>query len=127
MAKYQARAAKALELFDGCEVIRPIRPDGVFYFTCTLDTARFPNTRKLESRNKEVRLYLDRLEAANQLRRDKFFAYELMGAEGVCVVPLSGFSSPHDGFRMTLLEEDDERFEDICRRIRRGAEAFFQP
>lgn len=127
LAKYQTRAATALEVFAGCEVIRPIRPDGVFYFTCTFDTERFPHTRKLEARNKEVRLYLDDLEAQNKLRRDKLFAYELMGAEGVCVVPLSGFSSPHDGFRMTLLEEDAERFEDVCRRIRRGAEAFFQP
>jgi len=45
----------------------------------------------------------------------------------VCIVPLSGFSSPVDGFRMTLLEEDPARFEDACRRVRRGAEEFFQP
>ncbi len=124
--KYRSRADRALALFDGCEVIRPIPPDGVFYFTCTLDTARFPNHRKLPSATKEVRLFLDELEAKNALRRDKLFAWELMGAEGVCIVPLSGFASPFDGFRMTLLEEDPARFEDACRRIRRGAEAFFQ-
>ena len=33
-----------------------------------------------------------------------------MGAEGVCVVPLSGFGSDLNGFRMTLLQEDDEVF-----------------
>ena len=77
--------------------------------------------RKLDARNAEVRRYLDELEAATTLRTDKLFAYELMGAEGVCVVPLSGFSSPIDGFRMTLLEEDAELFDDTCRRIRRGA------
>ena len=126
LAKYRARAETALELFAGCEVIRPIRPDGVFYLTATLDTARFPNTRKLQAQTKEVRLLLDDLEAKNSLRRDKLFAWELMGAEGVCIVPLSGFSSPVDGFRMTLLEEDPARFEDACRRIRRGAEAFFR-
>ena len=127
LAKYRARADTALAIFAGCEVIRPIPPDGVFYFTCTFDTARFPHEQKLQAQSKEVRLYLDQLEAKSHLRRDKLFAYELMGAEGVCVVPLSGFSSPHDGFRMTLLEEDAARFEDVCRRIRRGAEAFFQP
>ena len=127
LAKYRARADTALEIFAGCEVLRPIPPDGVFYFTVTFDTVRFPHHRNLPSQNKEVRLYLDQLEAQTQLRRDKLFAYELMGAEGVCVVPLSGFSSPHDGFRMTLLEEDPARFEDVCRRIRRGAEQFFQP
>jgi len=126
LAKYRARAERALELFADCEVIRPIPPDGVFYLSATFDTVRFPHTEKLPAQNKDVRLFLDDLEAKNSLRRDKLFAWELMGAEGVCVVPLSGFSSPHDGFRMTLLEEDDARFEEICRRIRRGAEAFFR-
>ena len=127
LAKYRARAETALAIFEGCPVIRPIRPDGVFYLAATFDTERFPRNRPLAARSPEVRSYLDGLPAATRLRRDKLFAYELMGAEGVCVVPLSGFSSPHDGFRMTLLEEDPARFEEACRRIRRGAEAFFQP
>jgi alanine-synthesizing transaminase len=126
LEKYRTRAKKALELFAGCEIIRPIPPDGVFYFTATLATDRFPNVRKLQAHTKEARLFLDDLESKNSLRKDKLFAWELMGAEGVCIVPLSGFSSPVDGFRMTLLEEDGARFEDACRRIRRGAEAFFQ-
>jgi aspartate/methionine/tyrosine aminotransferase len=127
IAKYRRRAAQALDAFAGCDRLRPVVPEGVFYLTVTIDSARYPRTRKLASRNAEVRRYLDDLEAQNELRRDKLFAYELMGAEGVCVVPLSGFASPHDGFRMTLLEADDAVFEDTCRRIRRGAEAFFQP
>jgi aspartate/methionine/tyrosine aminotransferase len=126
LEKYKSRATRALELFAGCEVIRPIPPDGVFYFTATLATDRFPNTRNLQAQTKEARLFLDDIEAKNSLRKDKLFAWELMGAEGVCIVPLSGFSSPVDGFRMTLLEEDAAKFEDACRRIRRGAEAFFQ-
>jgi aspartate/methionine/tyrosine aminotransferase len=124
--KYRRRADQALEIFAGCPVLRPVSPDGVFYLTVVLDTEAFPNDAKLQAANKEVRLYLDALEAKGRLRRDKLFAYELMGAEGVCVVPLSGFSSPHDGFRMTLLEEDEALFIETCRRIRRGAEAFFQ-
>jgi aspartate/methionine/tyrosine aminotransferase len=125
--KYRRRAARALELFAGCEVLRPVVPQGVFYLTVTFDTARFPTVQLLQARNAEVRHYLDDLEGANALRKDKLFAYELMGAEGVCVVPLSGFSSPVDGFRMTLLEEDAALFDETCRRIRRGAEAFFRP
>jgi alanine-synthesizing transaminase len=124
--KYRRRADQALEIFGDCAVINAIPPDGVFYLTCTFDTDRFPHTQKLASQNKEVRLFLDSLEAKQTLRRDKLFAYELMGAEGVCVVPLSGFSSPHDGFRMTLLEEDEALYLDTCRRIRQGAEAFFR-
>lgn len=127
LAKYRARADTALAIFGGSPVIRTIPPDGVFYLAATFDTSRFPNTRPLQARTEEVRRYIDELAATTRLRRDKLFAYELMGAEGVCVVPLSGFSSPVDGFRMTLLEEDPARFEDACKRIRRGAEAFFRP
>ena len=124
--KYARRLSTALEIFDGCAVLRPVVPDGVFYLTVTIDTGRFPAFRHLEARNDDVRVFLDMLEGKTTLRTDKVFAYELLGSEGVCVVPLSGFSSPVDGFRMTLLEEDDELFAETCRRIRRGAEAFFQ-
>ncbi len=124
--KYRRRAATALAIFDGCAVLKPIVPDGVFYLTVVIDTVTFPNTVDLAARNDDVRNYLDKLEGDPTLRTDKRFAYELMGAEGVCVVPLSGFSSPVDGFRMTLLEEDEALFEETCRRIRRGAQAYFR-
>lgn len=125
IAKYRRRADTALAIFDGCKVLKPVVPDGVFYLTIVIDTAAFPITRELNSANADVREYVDKLLGDTQLRTDKRFAYELMGAEGVCVVPLSGFSSPVDGFRMTLLEEDEALFEDTCRRVRRGAEAYF--
>jgi alanine-synthesizing transaminase len=97
----------------------------VFYLTFTINTSAYPNTNKLTPPNQAVRDHLDVLEAKSRLAVDKLFAYELIGAEGVCVVPLSGFSSPVPGFRMTLLEEDEALFEETCHRIRRGAEAFF--
>ena len=114
-------------MFDGCDVLNVVVPDGVFYLTVTVNTDKYPNSQKLTARNDDVRMYLDMLESKSVLRTDKVFAYEMLGAEGVCVVPLSGFSSPIDGFRMTLLEEDDALFEETCTRIRRGAEAFFRP
>ena len=125
LAKYKARLDTAIEIFAGCEVLDLVIPDGVFYLTITVNTEKFPNTKKLTSRNDDVRMYIDML-CEKRLRTDKQFAYELLGAEGVCVVPLSGFESPFDGFRMTLLEEDAELFAETCRRIRRGAEGFFQ-
>lgn len=124
--KYRRRMDLALRIFGDCEVLQPVVPDGVFYLTVPFDTAAFPNHTKLRAQTPEARAYVDGLEAATQLRRDKMFAYELLVSEGVCVVPLSGFSSPVDGFRMTLLEEDEALFEETCVRIRRGAEAFFQ-
>jgi len=39
---------------------------------------------------------------------DKRFVYYLLGAKGVCVVPISSFCSELQGFRVTLLEENEE-------------------
>jgi aspartate/methionine/tyrosine aminotransferase len=127
LKKYRERAETALAIFADCPVLKPVVPDGVFYLTVVIDTERFPHTVDLTTANADVRDYLDKLQGDPSLRVDKRFAYELMGAEGVCLVPLSGFSSPVDGFRMTLLEEDAALFEETCRRIRRGAEAYFRP
>jgi alanine-synthesizing transaminase len=123
--KYRARLATALRVFEGCKVLKPVVPDGVFYLTVVIESAAFPVTTPLTAQNEDVRLFIDMLKNKTVLRTDKQFAYELLGAEGVCVVPLSGFASPIDGFRMTLLEEDAELFEETCVRIRRGAEGFF--
>lgn len=38
---------------------------------------------------------------------DKRFVYYLLGAKGVCVVPISSFCSELQGFRVTLLEENE--------------------
>ena len=49
------------------------------------------------------------------------FVYYLMGATGIVVVPLSSFCCQRHGFRITLLECDDERrrrmFETLARAI----------
>jgi len=39
---------------------------------------------------------------------DKRFVYYLLGAKGVCVVPISSFCSELQGFRVTLLEENED-------------------
>lgn len=125
--KYKRRAETALTIFADCPVLKPVVPDGVFYLTVVVDVERFGTTVSLPSATEDAREFIDKLLGDPSLRTDKRFAYELMASEGVCVVPLSGFSSPVDGFRMTLLEEDDALFEETCRRIRRGAEGYFQP
>ncbi len=44
---------------------------------------------------------------------DKRFVYYLLAATGICVVPLTGFNCDLKGFRVTLLESDDAKFEQI--------------
>ena len=51
---------------------------------------------------------------------DKRFVYFLLGAKGVCVVPISSFCSELQGFRVTLLEEDENTLVKTFTAIRDG-------
>jgi aspartate/methionine/tyrosine aminotransferase len=49
---------------------------------------------------------------------DYRFVYYLLGATGICVVPISSFCSELQGFRITLLEEDDETLKKVFKTLR---------
>ncbi len=49
---------------------------------------------------------------------DKIFAYNLLAAKGVCVVPLSSFHSKLIGFRVTLLENNEELLKETFTKIK---------
>ncbi|MFM9074036.1 MAG: pyridoxal phosphate-dependent aminotransferase [Bacteroidota bacterium] len=51
---------------------------------------------------------------------DKRFVYYLLASRGICVVPISSFASELQGFRVTLLEEDEETLSRIFTGIREG-------
>ncbi|HTJ47972.1 MAG TPA: pyridoxal phosphate-dependent aminotransferase [Cyclobacteriaceae bacterium] len=51
---------------------------------------------------------------------DKRFVYYLLAAKGVCVVPISSFCSELQGFRVTLLEEDEQVLAKTFGNIRDG-------
>ena len=72
--------------------------------------------QKLEIKNTRVRKFIEE-KAANGISPDKRFVYYLMGATGICVVPLTGFNCSLLGFRATLLETDEAKFEWIYKTI----------
>ena len=57
---------------------------------------------------------------------DKRFVYYLLAAKGVCVVPISSFCSDLQGFRVTLLENDEEILRETFSRIREAVIEFTQ-
>lgn len=120
--KYAKRADEACDFFENIPQVRVNKPKGVFYLVVELLDLPI---KKLESINKEVRLNLDQLENENT-PADFQFAYELMGAKGICVVPLTGFGSTVSGFRMTLLQEDDAVFTDTLKRIGIGIAEYYR-
>ncbi len=129
LQKYQTRAEQAYQFFNVLPQVRVSLPKGIFYLVVEL--LDLPHST-LPSKNKAIRLYLDDLERSSikegkqMLNADFQFAYELMGAEGVCVVPLTGFGTNLSGFRMTLLEADDTVFLKTLGKLKKAIELYYK-
>lgn len=58
---------------------------------------------------------------------DKSFVYHLLASRGICVVPLSsGFNSDLQGFRITLLEPDINKFRETMKSVAEAAEEYLE-
>ena len=100
-----SRAAEAYEVMKEIEGIQVIMPQGALYFTVMFEDGVLNDQQKLEISETDIRGYIEKITQGMPL--DKRFVYYLLGAEGICVVPLTGFCSELKGFRFTLLETDD--------------------
>ena len=56
-------------------------------------------------------------DADSKIERDMRFVYYLLGSTGICVVPLTSFFTSTPGFRITLLEKDEQKFENTVKII----------
>ncbi|MBW2690926.1 MAG: hypothetical protein JRC99_13515 [Deltaproteobacteria bacterium] len=65
----------------------------------------------------EVKELVENLVNQPEVSPDKRFVYYLLAATGICVVPLSSFFTPEQGFRITLLERDEATFTQIFENI----------
>jgi len=110
-------AYDALKDLDGVLVNRT---NGAFYMSVVFDEGRLNNRQSLPIASKEVRAQVENLVSGPNVAPDKRFVYYLLGATGVCVVPLSSFATELQGFRITLLERDEERFVEIFKIIADG-------
>ncbi len=109
---YSARADAAHAVLRKIPGVSVVKPSGAFYVTVVFDDLGLSNKQTLPVENAQVRaLVEEKTTAFNPYQLDKRFAYYLMSAYGLCVVPLSGFNTNLHGFRMTLLEENPEVFQ----------------
>lgn len=106
-AMFQARAKQSCAALSGIPGVHVNCPGGAFYLTVMFEKGALTNRQTLKIASDPVRKLVDDLSrtAANDAR----FVYHLLGATGICVVPLSGFGCDLDGFRITLLECDDAK------------------
>jgi len=120
---YKKRAEKAYEILSQVPGIISPKTAGAFYVSVVfkdgvlnLPTGQAGEKQKLKIKNANVRKFIEE-KTANGMAPDKRFVYYLMGATGICVVPLTGFNCNLLGFRATLLETDEAKFEWIYKTI----------
>ncbi|MCS7204086.1 MAG: pyridoxal phosphate-dependent aminotransferase [Leptospiraceae bacterium] len=106
---YKKRSEMLQEIFSKVPGIKFNPPKAAFYASIVFEE---PITKdmKLEIPDKKVREFVETLCSNPSLSNDQRFVYYLLGAKQICVVPLSTFVTPLQGFRCTLLEQDDDVF-----------------
>ncbi len=98
---------------------------GAFYNTIIFRNGVLKPDQKLRIEDNQAKNLLeDWLTQDLDMALDKRFVYYLLAAKGVCVVPISSFCSDLQGFRVTLLENDEEILRETFTRIREAVIEF---
>lgn len=114
--KYERRANTAYDLLKDIKGIVVNRTNGAFYMTVMFEEGALNSGQTLPVKDRSVRDLVEKITSGVAL--DKRFVYYLLATTGICVVPLTGFNCNLKGFRVTLLENDDAKFDQIFKTIR---------
>jgi aspartate/methionine/tyrosine aminotransferase len=90
---------------------------GAFYNTIVFEEGRLSENQFLPIEDQKLKDLLDSWLTEPNMPLDKRFVYYLLASERICVVPISSFCSDLRGFRVTLLEENEEVFKDTFTRL----------
>ena len=121
VSAYDQRARRSVEVLGSLPelIIHPAR--GAFYMTAVFRAGALTPSQSLPMAPQVEAIIAPHLGEALDAR----FVYHLLGNTGICVVPLStGFNSDLEGFRFTLLEPDDAKFETILQDLRTALVAY---
>ena len=104
---FEARADEAYEVLSKVDGLKINKPHGAFYMSILFDEGVLNENQTLPIEDPKVKAYIEEL--VQDVEVDKRFVYYLLASAGICVVPLTGFCCKRKGFRVTLLECDDEK------------------
>ncbi|MBN2195445.1 MAG: pyridoxal phosphate-dependent aminotransferase [Polyangiaceae bacterium] len=122
--RFESRAQRATEIMSQCPGVIVNKPGGAFYVT-TVFTEDLNPSMHLRIEDSRVEGYIRHL-CPPGVQLDRKFAYELLGAHNLCVVPLTGFMTELLGFRTTLLETDEAVFEATYRTLAGAVREFIE-
>lgn len=117
-AIYERKAEIAHKILSEVRGVIINKPNGAFYMTVVFEEGVLTASQMLLIQNPDVAVILKTL-TSDTITLDKRFVYYLLASTGICVVPLtSGFNSSFNGFRLTLLEPDEEVFTHVLTTLR---------
>ncbi|MEK7581871.1 MAG: pyridoxal phosphate-dependent aminotransferase [Patescibacteria group bacterium] len=122
---YKERAETACKILGEIKGISVVKPSGAFYLTVVFDQDAISGDKTIPIKSEKIKSLIEKKVATlKEGELDKRFVYYLMGGAHICVVPLSGFNTNLYGFRMTLLEENKEKFEKILKDLGEAIEKY---
>ena len=113
--KYEWRANTAYDRLKDIKGIVVNRTNGAFYMTVMFEEGVLNGNQSLPVKDKAVRELVEKI--THGVALDKRFVYYLLATTGICVVPLTGFNCNLKGFRITLLENDEAKFDQLFKTI----------
>ncbi len=114
--KYKKRAELAYSILKDIKGADMVKVEGAFYMTVAFKEGILNNRQKLTITNPKIRKLVEK--ESKNVALDKRFVYYLLGATGICLVPLTGFNCERYGFRITLLETDEQKFKWIFKTVK---------
>lgn len=107
------------EVFRDIPYITFNRTNGAFYNTIIFKKDALKVGQKMKITDPKVQALLQEW-IRPEMPLDQQFVYYLLAAKKVCVVPISSFASSLLGFRVTLLEENEDIMQETFKRIKEG-------
>jgi aspartate/methionine/tyrosine aminotransferase len=114
--QYEKLSNIAYDILKDVPYIAVNRTNGAFYMSVVFNEAVLNGRQKLPIKQSGVKSFIENI-VNDKIEHDKRFVYYLLGSTGICVVPLTSFFTPLPGFRITLLEKNEEKFEATIRTI----------
>ncbi len=114
---FEARANQVYEFFKTVPgvIARPVH--GALYYSVTFEPGALRPGATLPIADPAIRAFVEK--CCEGVAPDKRFVQYMMGSDGVCVTPLTGFHTDMNGFRITLLDPDDGKRAETLERIGR--------
>ncbi len=116
VSQYERLSNIAYNILKNVPYIIVNRTNGAFYMTPVFKGSVLNNSQTLPIEQYDIKQYIEEI-VSGDIEPDKRFVYYLLGSTGICVVPLTSFFTSFPGFRITLLERDEAKFEFTIKKI----------